>query len=188
VESGIKYVKRSFLQGRLFPAWEALNPTVQAWVVTVADQRIHGTTFRKPAEVFREEGLRSHVGRPLYVVQTSVPRTVARDCLVTIETNRYSVPAAYVGQPVEVQWGANATVQIYHQSTLIATHTRANGQHQLCVEPAHYAALQRRPSQPSVAHHSDDLRLASWTGPFPQVAVRALAVYEALCRQEVSHD
>lgn len=188
VESGIKYVKRSFLPGRSFPAWEALNPTVQEWVLTVADQRVHGTTFRKPAEVFSEEALRSHLGRPPYVVQASLLRTVARDCLVTVETNRYSVPAAYVGQTVEVQWGADATVQIYCQGTLIATHARASGQHQLCVEPAHYAALQRRPSPPAMACPRDGLRLASWTGPFPEVAVRALTVYDALGGQEVAHD
>jgi hypothetical protein len=181
-------VKHSFLPGRSFPGWEALNPTVQAWVVTVADRRIHGTTFRQPAQAFGEEGLRSHLGRPPSVVQTRVRRTVARDCLVTVETNRSSVPAAYVGHTVEVQWGADATVQIDCQDPLMATHARASGQHQLCMEPAHYAALHSRPSQPAMPCHSDGLRLASWTGPFPEVAVRALTVYEALCGQAVVHE
>ncbi len=104
VESSVKYVKRSFVLGRAFPNWEALNPTAHAWVTCVVDQRIHGTTFRKPAEAFAEEHLRSRLGQPPYVLQASMLRTVARDCLVTIETNRYSVPAAYVGQSVEVQW------------------------------------------------------------------------------------
>ena len=36
--------------------------------------------------------------------------------------------------------------------------------------------------------HGDGLRLASWTGLFPEVAVRALTVHEALCGQEVAHD
>jgi transposase len=185
VESGVKYVKRSFVLGRPFPSWDALNPTVQEWVVTVADQRIHGTTFRRPADVFSEERLRSHRERPPYLLQTSLLRTVARDCLVTVETNRYSVPAAYVGQTVEVQWGTDATVQIYHQGTLIATHGRASGHHQCCVEAAHYAAL-RPPIPPAGESPGEDpVRLTSWTGPFPEVAVRELAVYEALCGQEV---
>jgi transposase len=188
VESGIKYVKRSFIKGQQFPSWEALNSLVQQWVVTAADQRIHGTTFRKPAEAFAEERLRSHLGRPRYVLQTSLLRTVARDCLVTVDTNRYSVPAVYVGQTVEVQWGADATVQIYHQGTLIATHRRASGSHQLCVDPAHYAALRHRLAQPPIARHDDGVRLASWTEPFPEVVVRALTVYEALSGQEVGHE
>jgi transposase len=187
VESGIKYVKRSFVQGRPFPTWEALNSSVQEWIVSVADRRLHGTTFRQPAEAFNDEHLRAHRGRPPYVLQTSLLRMVARDCLVTVETNRYSVPAAYVGQWVEVQWGPEETVQLYHHGALIASHPRQRGQHQLCVEPAHYAALHSRPSQPALTGHGNGLRLASWTGPFPEVAVRALTVYEALCGQEVGH-
>jgi transposase len=64
VESGVKYIKRSVVKGRGLPAWDALNPLVQAWVVTIADQRIHGTTCRKPAEAFGEERLRPHRERP----------------------------------------------------------------------------------------------------------------------------
>ena len=49
VESGIKYVKRSFMMGRQFASWDSLNPMAQEWVLMVADQRLHGTIFRKPA-------------------------------------------------------------------------------------------------------------------------------------------
>jgi transposase len=188
VESGVKYVKRSFVLGQAFPNWEALNPTAHAWVTCVADQRIHGTTFRKPAEAFAEEHLRSHLGQPPYILQASLLRTVARDCLVTVETNRYSVPAAYVGQSVEVQWGAGETVQIYHQGTLIATHPRAHGHHQRCVDLAHYAML-RRPVPPAGATQSSEpVRPTNWPGALPEVAVRELAVYEALLGEEVYHD
>jgi hypothetical protein len=57
-------VKRSFVLGRQLPAWDALNPSAQEWVLTVADQRRHGTIFRKPAEAFGEERLRSHDSQP----------------------------------------------------------------------------------------------------------------------------
>jgi transposase len=186
VESGVKYVKRAFLLGRTCSSWEDLNAQGQDWVRTVADQRVHGTTFRKPAEVVLEEQLRAHAGRPRYVLQTSLLRTVARDCLVTVETNRYSVPAAYVGQVVEVQWGAAATVQIYHQGTLIATHPRAEGQHQLCIDPTHYQALRTPPVAPLAATEPEGL--AVWLGAVPEVAVRELAVYDALVGPEVGHD
>lgn len=189
VEAGIKYVKRSFVKGRAFPTWAALNPLAQEWVVTVADQRLHGTTFRKPAEAFRDEYLRSHLGLPRYVLQTSLLRTVARDCLVTVETNRYSVPAAYVGRRVEVQWGPGEMVQIYEQGTLIASHPRVSGQHQLCVDPRHYQLLRQSPAPRSGQDgQPSGLALTAWTGPFPEVEVRALNVYEALCGPEVGHD
>jgi transposase len=189
VESGIKYVKRSFVTGRPFPTWDALNPMAQEWVMTVADQRLHGTIFRKPAEAFLDERLHPHHDRPPYRLHPVLCRKVAADCLVALETNRYSVPPAYVGRTVEVQWSPEGAVQIYHQGTLIATHPRAHGQHQLCVDPAHYQALrQHRPLPPAAAAREGALALTTWSGPFPEVAVRPLAWYEALVSQEVGHD
>jgi hypothetical protein len=120
------------------------------------------------------------------VLQTSLVRTVARDCLVTVESNRYAVPAAYVGQAVEVQWGAATTVQIYHHGTLIATHPRADGQHQLGIDPAHYQPRRPPPMFPPAA--TGPGVLTTWPRPGPEVAVRALAVYDALVGQEVGHD
>ena len=189
VESGIKSVKRSFVMGRQFPAWDALNPMAQEWVMTVADQRMHGTIFRKPAEAFLEERRRSHHSRPPYHLPTVLCRKVATDCLVTLETNRYSVPPAYVGRTVDVHWRPEGAIQISHQGTLIATHPRAHGQHQLCVDPGHYQTLRPRLPRPSAAPDQEGtLTLTSWTGPFPEVAVRSLAWYEALVSQEGGHD
>ena len=62
-------------------------------------------------------------------------RKVAPDGLVTWETHRYSVPPAYVGRTVEVHSSHQGAIQISHQGTLIATHPRAPGQHQVDVDP-----------------------------------------------------
>jgi transposase len=137
VESGGKDVKRRFVLGRRFPSWEALHPLVEEWGVRVADHRIQGTPVRTPAEAFAEAPRRSHRGRPPYRLPTRLLRTVARDCLVTVETNRDSVPAGYVGQGVEVQWGAGETGPISPQGPRIATPHRVSGHHQRGVAPAH---------------------------------------------------
>jgi transposase len=94
VEAGIKYVKRSFVQGRPFPSGDALNPMAQEWVRTVAAQRLHGTICRQPAEAFWEEPLRPPHARPPYRLHTVLCRKVASDCWVTLETMRYAVPPA----------------------------------------------------------------------------------------------
>jgi transposase len=181
VESGIKYVKRSFVKGRPFPAWDALNPSVQEWLVTVADQRIHGTTFRQPAELFAQERLRSHGSRPPYRIELPVLRTVARDCLVMVGTNRYSVPAAYVGKVVRVQGGAGEPLHIYYRGELIATHAPIAGKHQVQMDPAHYRELWSRqvvPRGSSSAAVAEGFSL--WPMPQEPVQVRDLAIYEAL--------
>jgi transposase len=65
-ESGVKYVKRHALAGRQFPSWPALNAWLEEWSVTVADQRVHGTTHERPGERFARErpSRRSTSGRP----------------------------------------------------------------------------------------------------------------------------
>jgi len=52
VESGVKYVKRNALAGRRFDDLEGLNAGLLEWCLGVADQRVHGTTFERPAERF----------------------------------------------------------------------------------------------------------------------------------------
>jgi len=103
VESGIKYVKRGFILGRQGTDLEDWTGQAHTWIREVADQRLHGTTHEQPAARFAEERLRPRDGRPPFQLQTALARTVARDCCVTVDTNRYSVPAAFIGRQVEVQ-------------------------------------------------------------------------------------
>jgi hypothetical protein len=79
-------------------------------------------------------------------------------------------------------------VQIYHQGTLIATHPRLRGHHQRCVEPAHYAMLHPAGSAPGARQGYAGVGTMRWTEGLPEVAIRALAVYEALLGPEVPHD
>lgn len=182
VESGMKYVKRSFLSGREFASWEHLNECAQRWTVEVADSRIHGTTHRSPAEAFREEKLLSHRGKPPFRVQNHLLRKVSHDCLVMIETNRYSVPYRYVGKTVEIQWDKEGTLSIYYRGKQIASHPRQNGQHRVRVDPVHYQGLlqaQRQASTPPTPQgNGKDLRL--WRVVDEPVQIRDLSIYEAL--------
>lgn len=141
VESGIKYVKR-FLRGKAFDSLDHLNNSLLVWTTTVADQRIHGTTHRKPAEMFEEERdlLIDHTGKPPYVLQVQVIRHVAKDCMINFETNRYSVPFPYVGKQVEVLTEP-ALIRIYHDGQLIAVHSRCLEKHQIRMERVHYDGI-----------------------------------------------
>lgn len=139
VESGVKYVKRSFLTGQEFPSLASANEQVLAWIREVADQRIHGTTHEQPAARFRRENLRPLTSRPPYVLQDWQMRRVATDCLVSYASSRYSVPWRYVHQTVELQDGGDL-ISIYHQGELIATHRKAESKHQVIMNMEHYRA------------------------------------------------
>lgn len=170
VESGIKYVKRSFVLGSSFPSIDAANLGVKEWIRNVADCRIHGTTHQKPEELFREEKL-NPVRRPSYILQTIALRKVPSDCLVSFNSNRYSVPWRYAGKTVDVQNGPESTVRIYHEGNLIAAHDRIEGKHQVSSDKEHYRNILTRKSH---------------LPPMHEVQIRPLDVYELIaCGGEV---
>jgi len=167
VESGVKYVKR-FLRGKVFESLDHLNDALMNWIATVADQRVHGTTHRKPAEMFGEEQdlLIKHHGKPPYKIEQRALRQVARDCMVNFETNRYSVPFQYAGKQVEVQC-AGDLVLIYHNKALLVSHPRCAGSYLNCIDRTHFSGIYQQ-----AAFHRDH--------PADDVQVRDLAFYEGL--------
>jgi transposase len=174
IESGVKYVKRNALAGRRFGSWEALNEWLVTWCVTVADQRMHGTTHEKPIERFVSEGL-TPANRPAYRYEQVRVRKVPADALVSIAAARYSVPVQYVGQTVSVHEGATE-YQIFHDTRLIARHEKS-ARHSVVMDPEHYRGLIRNgklsnaPSPPR------------WDPAYlglGEVTVRDLSIYERL--------
>lgn len=176
VESGVKYVKRNALVGRDFLSWEHLNEHLLEWAVTVADQRVHGTTHERPVERFRSEGLHPLTAAAPYRLQRHPERCVARDCLVNLDTNRYSVPWRLVGESVEISV-VQQQVRISHRGALVAVHPLHPGRHQLVRDPEHFRGLFRTTLAPRT---TSKLPALLWGVAVPEVEVRDLAIYEAL--------
>jgi hypothetical protein len=120
-----------------FALWPACN------TVTV---RLHGTTKRKPVELFAAErpSLRPLPPRPydLGVIQTVRASSQFR---VRVDTNAYSVPAEYAGASLVLKCYPDH-LGIYHQDKLIARHVRCYDRHRDIEDPDHPRALlqQRR--------------------------------------------
>jgi len=51
VESGVKYVKRNFVPGRVFRDLDDFNEQLAAWQAEIADLREHGTTHQRPIAI-----------------------------------------------------------------------------------------------------------------------------------------
>lgn len=138
VESGVKYVKRNFLPGRVFQDLEDFNEQLTAWRSEVADVRIHGTVHERPIERFAREAtaLVSTLDQPSFYEAIPRERIVASDWLVAIDANRYSVPWRLIGKTVQVV-RVGAAWQISHQGKLVAEHPVLSGRHQLNVLPEH---------------------------------------------------
>lgn len=178
VESGVKYLKRNFLVGRSFVDLVDVSEQWSEWNATVADVRVHGTTHQAPLERFAEE--RTHLlpraNRPGYKLEARFTRIVADDFLVSLDTNRYSVPFSLIGHTVEVE-RRDGRVRIHHRGRVVAEHAELPGRHGLVVLPEH---------GPGPAVRNARLRRATTPPPLSvpheafAVEQRDLATYEAL--------
>jgi hypothetical protein len=173
VESGVKYVKSNALAGRRFASWDALNAWLEEWGLTIADQRVHGTTHERPAARFAQETLTPLGPRDPYHYEQRRHRRVPADALVAIAAGRYSVPVQYVGTTVTVAETATH-YEISSGTTLVARHPK-RPRFSVTMEPAHYAGL-LRPGAPAARPPQADPAYR----PFGEVEVRDLTIYADL--------
>jgi len=180
VESGGKYVKGNFLPGRTFRDMQDFNEQLHQWLLEVSDLRIHGTTHQRPIDRFAKEAahLVSICGQARFLDAMIRDRVVAEDWLVSINTNRYSVPCRLIGKTVQVV-RQSAVWQIRHKGELVAEHPVLPDRYQLCVDPAHGPGAIARNAR---VHYSSATTLRT-PCPCPhglEVEVRDLALYEQI--------
>jgi transposase len=103
VERPFTFIQNNFLAGREFVDWKDLNQQARDWC-----DRVNGT-YKKhiraiPRELFATE--RPHL-KPLPIWMPEVYRLHHRivdiEGYVAVQTNRYSVPVAWIGRQVEVR-------------------------------------------------------------------------------------
>jgi len=177
VESGVKYVKRNFVPGRVFRDLEDFNDQLAAWQIEVADVREHGTTHQRPIDRFTDEALAlaPTAGHPSFLQAMVRERVVADDWLVSIDGNRYSVPFMLIGKAVQVVRQGGAWV-IRHRGAVVAEHAVLAGRAQLSVRPEHGPGAAARNARQRFARSAQSMA----PDPAPVVEVRDLAVYEEI--------
>jgi len=151
-EAGVKYVKRNGLADRDFASFVALETHLAAWM-TLADQRVHGTTHETPFARFEREerqALRPLPVRALPRREQRLRRRVANDAFVDVDTVRYSVPHRLVRDHVDVLVDEHL-VRIVHGTIVVATHARSLEPFDRVIDPAHFTGLWRRPAVPTEA-------------------------------------
>lgn len=141
VESLVKWVKGSFLSGRVFTDDADLAVQVTEWLEG-ANTRPSSATGVPPQERLAEEAAR---GDPLPATAQDYgflyPGRVRTDALVAVLGNQYSVPVIHIGAPVTVRVHRER-VAIWRDTTCLAEHARAlDGAHRRVVDPDHFAPL-----------------------------------------------
>jgi transposase len=151
------------------------NTELRQWVDTVANRRVHGTTYQQvllrwDMDQFAMQPLNSR--RP-YPYSDDELRKVARDAYVSWQASRYSVPWRYVGKEVWVR-ERNGAVEVQYGGERIAVHARAARKHEVITERAHHATI------PLNDDHSSGKILIHMRETAPAVESRSLAVYDSL--------
>ncbi|MCJ7830923.1 MAG: IS21 family transposase [Dehalococcoidia bacterium] len=146
VENAVGYVKKNFLAGNELTDFALVNPAARQWLDGVANVRIHGSTRRRPVDLFQTEKpyLKPLPAQP-YDVGVIRPARATSQFRVTVDTNAYSVPAEYAGAALTLKLYPDHLC-LYHQDKLIARHVRCYDRHQDFENPDHPRALlaQRR--------------------------------------------
>jgi transposase len=184
VESGVKYVRGNFWPGLKYIDLVDLNRQARAWLNTVANVRIHGTTGEVPWVRLPREQLRSLAGKADYDTSLISHRHSTKDCLVSYGGNYYSLPAVYAQQAVMVKETEQAELIIVSaEGEIVARHHLVSGRNQRVVIPEHYQGIDRashpgkRPVALQITLPEPPLAVALAA---PTVEIRPLAVYDQL--------
>lgn len=143
VERDIGYAKGNAFRGRSFASFEDATTHLAHWRDQIASVRVHGTTRRRPIDLFEEE--RPHL-RPLPADPYEVCRfghyRVRKDCHVHVEGSYYSVPHVHVGERLLVRVSEDQ-IQAFAERERVACHPRSRIPGASVTDPDHYPPSKR---------------------------------------------
>ena len=180
VERAVSYLKSNFLKRRLPENLEDLNSEVRKWLDEVVHKKRNQTTQQRPCDRFEEERalLIPWNTKPLYQVRQWELREVSKDCFISYQQNKYSVPYRYAGQQVKVHETNEGMLELYDEYERIAVHPILDGRHQVTMKSEHYHGLPGTKKEQEKNLHG--LATPDSPTPIPTVESRSLAIYAAL--------
>lgn len=126
VERTVPVVRQQLVAGRTFKDIDEANHRAARWCREEIGMEIHGTTKRRPFEVFQREEA-AHL-KPLPPESFERPLwkgcTVHPDHHIVFDRSYYSLPTRFIGQKVQARGGRHL-VHIFLHEELIKTHPRA---------------------------------------------------------------
>ena len=173
VESAVKYVKRNFFVGRDTNDADDTKRELVRWVDEIANKRIHGTTHRRPIELFAEErdALKPLPERRFELV-TWYQARVHQDSHLTFANRLYSAPWTHIGQELWLRATTSSVVIYNDDDEIVATHARGGRRVRSTIEahlPEDRAAWRHR-SRPYWEQRADKIA--------PEVGAYARAIFD----------
>ncbi|MEW6215880.1 MAG: IS21 family transposase, partial [Nitrospirota bacterium] len=144
VERPHQYAERDFFMGQEFKNLADLNNRSNNWMNEVANKRIHGTTNEIP--VIRLEQEREYLlalPSKRYEYYQELSRRSSKDCYISYQGNRYSVPYKYANNKelsIKVSH-SQEKIFIYAGGDLIASHNLCFCKGQMITNPEHIKGI-----------------------------------------------
>ncbi|MDP2871707.1 MAG: hypothetical protein Q8P31_04130 [Bacillota bacterium] len=125
MERPYSYIRDSFWRGQRFLSLEAMNKAAPRSCLEVAGLRIHGTTHRKPFEVYEadEKAVMALLPEELFQFHTWTTAKVGPDAHCSVARALYSVPHTFRGRRLDVRL-TDRLVEFYHDGDLVKTQLR----------------------------------------------------------------
>jgi hypothetical protein len=125
VERGVQFVRGSFFAGESFADRTDAQASATAWCLGRAGLRVHGTTHRRPLEVFEAEERVHLLPAPEapYDLPLYLQCKVHRDHHIQVDYALYSVPGSLIGEDVDVR-ADRSLVRISYRGRVVKVHLR----------------------------------------------------------------
>lgn len=137
IERTVSFVRSNLMIGIKYDTLEDLNNQAAAWCDKV-NSKVHATTNKIPFKELIKENL-----NPLkreFMMDKIMLRKIGKDCLISYNGNKYSVPSKYAGKEGAVRV-VGGILMIYHHGELIAQHRVDYSKNSMNVNPEHYKDL-----------------------------------------------
>jgi hypothetical protein len=175
VERPYSYIRSSFFDGTEFSSLPDLNQKGRSWLDNVANVRIHATTGVVPFDRIKEEKLNPLRDEDYLMerLEHSEMRKSSKDCYISFEGNRYSIPYQYSCRDLAVKLRGEE-LRIFYGDELIATHRLSYQKGQMITDPKHFAGIPK-PAYPSGVRAIRELFLVQFpnANPFLDGLVKA---------------
>jgi len=182
VERVVQHVRKDFYLGLEFDSIPALNSLALTWCDDV-NAKVHGTTYEVPIDRLKLENLRPlNSVTPYQIVQTEF-RKISRDCFVSHQSNKYSVPWKHAGRNCRLMI-KNSRLEVMVDDDVVATHEIVPGAHRCIKLKEHFEGLYKAILVENRERHLDRIErnasISLMTGKSPCVDVerRDLGFYE----------
>ena len=143
VERPFNYIEEQFIKGNTFASMENLNRQGKDFVNEWCNE-IHGTTKRIPNEhyLLEEKGCLLPLPEKRFRVKNLIERKISPDCFISINSNKYSVPAKYACKKMKYRVIYGFRIEIYDvKENQVLSIEEADGKHGTYKEDAHYEAI-----------------------------------------------